>query len=116
MCSGNPTEPGAGTVAVNTLYDLSGYNQIWDSIQVINNTIYFNIQLISPSFGYKIYAMHPKTNNNLIEVDPTLYDKITFYKESIGNNLIYSTQDADHYYLWAHNVDDGKTLIQTTDK
>ncbi len=107
---------GTGTVKVNTLYDLSGYNQIWDSIQVINNTLYFNIQFISPSFGYKIYAMHPKTSSNLIEVDPTLYDKITFYKASLGNNLIYSTQDADHYYLWAHNADDGKTLIQTTDR
>jgi ELWxxDGT repeat protein len=107
---------GAGTIKVNTLYEDLAYNQIiWHSVQVTNNTIYFNIQFYPP-LGYRIYAIHPKTNSDLIEVDPTLYDKITFYKESLDNNLIYSTQDADHYYLWAHNVDDGKTLIQTTDK
>jgi len=105
-----------GTVEVKTLYTLPDYNQLRTPVKVVNNTIYFNIQHYTTQVEYRIYALHPSTSNVFIEVDTTPYDNITFYNETMENNLIYSTQDADHYYLWKHNIDSGTILIKTTDK
>lgn len=83
---------------------------------VANDTLYFGVNVDNPYNKRRLYAIHPSTNNDVIEVDMTVASSFNFQKEAIDNHLVYTTEDDSHYYLWKHNVTDGKTLIKQTDK
>ncbi|VFQ45323.1 hypothetical protein [Desulfoluna butyratoxydans] len=112
-----------GTTLINDLSTLPDFTlgrvRIEGKVQVVGDTFYFRVRRYSEPYGDQIFAIQPGVDHERIKVSERSqkYTYITMYKEPAGGNeFLFASQDDDHVYLWKHTVDDGTTLIKTTDR